>query len=656
MNGVETEVAVDVDFRRPLANAEAEAAVQCAVRAARRLWIGQRAFRASISSIDSEVEVYQRALHQFERRTVSLHTAPGGSRHDLAPVPEPAAVDPWAVNPATIEAESRVSAICPTCNGSMRVTCDCCDGTTRARCGECNGSGKVYSQRKNQLYKNCPRCRGGGTVKCTNCRGGFVDCGRCAATGVITAWLSIECSMQMQVQVYPQNSASAVHVNVGSSSDFDSTQFPNVLTADTGTQAPTQSLPRPLAAVLNAQTDRLHTTRVQTFEGRVYHVCFANAVASGQVDVAGSPLAVASTSNWEPLRWRRSSAIWTALLGFLTVVVLRFVYVSQHEWYARFESGGVFGFGCVLALCLGWLVARLMQSSRARYGIGFFVAIASVLCSTTLMAAAYVRSRPSAVSARATLVRGNIDESRLEAQALIDLNLDRHDGELILDEIQAKLIDSVQTCHEIAPLLQRTWTSQALQTQSIDRLRSLAVSEAMSAFSRGDSAALNQLANDLAYALPSEAIGAHWRAAVLGACERIAKDRFNEAGRDLDDVATLAPNVPATMRLANFQQVIEAAALLHSSLVSVEGTNAHARKSALTAAVAQTDALVALLPYKWPQASTALAAELQKVRRYLARSERRAAAHEDDQPSEPANAPPAEAPARPSKDGLLTPY
>src|SRR5438105_10154573 len=97
---IQIEPVEDGNFTAKLADPEAEAALQTAAGAARRFWLGRRAFRASVVAVESEIEIYRRALHRFERRTISVRMSPGGSRREVAPLPDPWAVDPWAVDPA----------------------------------------------------------------------------------------------------------------------------------------------------------------------------------------------------------------------------------------------------------------------------------------------------------------------------------------------------------------------------------------------------------------------------------------------------------------------------------------------------------------------------------------------------------------------------
>src|SRR4051794_7003507 len=94
----ETSPIDDVDYSRRVADAEVEAVLESAAKAARRFWITRRRFRAAVVAVDAHVETYQRALHSFERRMLSLHTSPGGDTRNPQPLPDPDVIDPWGVD------------------------------------------------------------------------------------------------------------------------------------------------------------------------------------------------------------------------------------------------------------------------------------------------------------------------------------------------------------------------------------------------------------------------------------------------------------------------------------------------------------------------------------------------------------------------------
>jgi len=193
----------------PPRNANEEAVLQCAARAAQRYFITAGAFRRSVTSIEHSLEHYERALHEVERRTVVRKVVPGSSSRSRTSgsLPNPAMVDPWTVDVSRIEQDTRVLAECPSCVGTKKVNCSACGGSTRVRCGYCGGGGRVSGQRGS---KNCPDCRGRGDKKCTLCRSGKIDCSVCDATGRVEAWLTVERQTLRRVCVQSKSPASEV--------------------------------------------------------------------------------------------------------------------------------------------------------------------------------------------------------------------------------------------------------------------------------------------------------------------------------------------------------------------------------------------------------------------------------------------------------------
>jgi len=279
--------------------------IVCAADAARRYWIGTLAFRASVVAGSVGEETFRRALHTVVSRKVvlRLETCNASDRGQVRPAPVPALIDPWSVDPARIEAETRVVATCPACDGTRRVECTACQGSGRVRCQGCGGSRQVPGQRG---PKACPTCRGRGDQKCDRCKAGRVACISCGTGGLVGAWLAIDERSQQQVRVAPRNAAASIHTNVDAPEDFDvePDRWPNELVAD-ALLADVSSLPGALQPATDSRSDRVTSTRIQAFRSPVWRVTFRTRLGTGVVEVAGRPLAVAATSNWRPLALRR---------------------------------------------------------------------------------------------------------------------------------------------------------------------------------------------------------------------------------------------------------------------------------------------------------------------------------------------------------------
>ena len=241
-------------FDLPLADPSAAAALASAARRSRRFLISRRMFRASVTDHSVAASTYERVLFTVERRQLATEMVPDGIGSVRA-LPDPHGVDPWSVNPDTLEDDSRVVAACPPCAGAGEVTCRACRGTLWASCGHCVG-GKVFAQRKGRLFKNCPHCRGRGTQKCTSCRSGTVGCSHCGASGRGTAWLTLAQETRTQVVAHPRNAAARIHRRLADPADFDAGTWPARLSADTGPQS-NLALPAELRPTVDLHSERV---------------------------------------------------------------------------------------------------------------------------------------------------------------------------------------------------------------------------------------------------------------------------------------------------------------------------------------------------------------------------------------------------------------
>ncbi len=238
-------------------------------RAAARAWrygVTPGTSRRLVTKTSDYVDTYSRALHIVERRQIMLRTVPAPKRARLrGPLPNPRTPDPWQVDPATIEDETRIIASCPRCNGSERVACPPCDGRGEIRCGGCSGSGRV---RGTNRMKNCTVCRGRGTNGCSNCRStGQVDCPECDASGKVEGWLSLTQTILQPVEVHPMGAAAQVHRRVDDPDDFDrSDTWVNSLVAD---DREVDTFDDHLQPALDRRADRILSTRVLSPRGSV---------------------------------------------------------------------------------------------------------------------------------------------------------------------------------------------------------------------------------------------------------------------------------------------------------------------------------------------------------------------------------------------------
>lgn len=524
----------------------AAAALASAERDARRYLVSRRMFRASVTDHRVVAETYDRVLYSVERRRVVRKEVPGGKGPLQAP-PVPAQIDPWGVNPDTLEDTSRVVTSCPPCGGAGDVDCTSCRGSTWASCSHCFG-GKVFAQRKGKLFKNCVHCRGRGTQKCTSCRAGRVPCRPCQATGRITAWLALERKVRTPVAVHPRNAAARIHPRLDEPDDFDAGTWPTRLTADTGAHA-NLAVPPPLAIPLNPREERVVCARRQTFGTDVHQFTFTTPVGGGRVDVAGEPPRVSPASRWGGLRTRLIMAALVAGLAMVGVYGLYEAYVAQHAWYARHGDGvALIGFGGASACLFGLALACGLVSRAARswFAVGMCGGAAAAFELGVVLACTY--DQPSVAVAERELAAGQVVAAREEAQAVIDLHRDPVGGGAVLDELHLRQIRAQRTVSALAAKLAEPWHGSGPRGDAEAVLRARVHAEAGALYRRHDAAGLATLATDLGDAVPDARAEVGWMIAVVESGAALERGDADAALARLDDVGKRAAQLSAVPR------------------------------------------------------------------------------------------------------------
>jgi hypothetical protein len=550
--------------------------------------ISSAAFTDSVTSVEAQAEAYRRALYQIDRRTVRTRLAPahGARRADLEPVPTPDGVDPWQVDPAAVEAETRVLSTCPTCAGAKTVACGFCNGTARVRCGHCGGGGRVQGQRG---PKNCPDCRGKGDVKCTSCRAGKVDCSVCDAAGLVHAWLVVHEERLQQVCAHPQCAAMSVHRDVREPADFDAgpKRWRNHLDDDTGIEAPPAKYKRGLRPELDGLRDRVVSARIQSFSATVFRVSYATAFSSGFVEVAGRPPAIAASTDWKPLSRRRALVVGAAAVGAIAAIWARGACVSRHRWFELHGYGG-------LVLLLGLVAAGLATLAVA----GFTLAPKARATSRTVVPAilaalalgatslAYSGGGPTKAGAERALAAGDIAGAYREAAALIDLGTDRTGGEQVEDALHLKTVELCGDAQCKAQEIGKPWHDEARRGPAVELLRTAVEGEAARAYAGRKEKDLEVLAATVEPVEVESARRCRGFALLARAQHRVEGADFSGA-KELLDQAAAAP-VPADEVAKVRAGVLEAARRRFAELVGTGSSGAggpHGRRDALDAAI-----------------------------------------------------------------------
>lgn len=570
-------------FDLPLTDPLAAAALASAARGARRYLVSRRMFHASVTHHEVAAETYDRVLYSIEHRQLIVRQTPGGSG-PLRALPTPAGLDPWAMNPDTIEDDTRVVAACPACDGGGELACPTCKGSTWARCSHCIG-GKVLAQQKGRLLKNCPYCRGRGTQKCTNCRSGRVSCPQCSASGRVTAWLVLDRRFRSTVTVHPRNAAARIHRRIDNPDDFDSGSWPTRLTADTGLQR-SLNVPGELQPIIDARGERVIGARQQTFGTDVHRFTFATPVGGGTVEVAGEPPVVSPSSRWRGLRTRLVLSSALAASGIWGVVSLHNDYVAQHVWYARHgDAAPLVGFGIGASLLVAVALALLLVARNARSWFAVGIAVGAAAAFTLGVFLAYTHKQPTAASAQRELAAGNLRGAEDEAQALVDTHRDAAGGGAVLDALHLRRANDLRSLSELIACVGEPWHADQARAGGEAVLRARIQDRAAELYATHDIRGLDRLDAEIHTARPEMSDGVEWLLAAVRAGAFLEVIDTTAASVQLAIVIKLADRVPQPMRPIDRQQITSTAATLAPLLATISAGPVKDRVKALSAAV-----------------------------------------------------------------------
>lgn len=442
-----------------------------AAERARTFWISRRAFLDSVLSVDQHGETYQRAHHVIERRYAELATTPahGARASEVQPLPT-APPDPWTVDPDQIERETAVVATCPQCDGHKHTACVRCGGGARVPCQQCGASGRVYGQRG---PKKCPKCRGRGDVKCLVCRAGKVPCATCGQTGRVHACVRIVRQRLDRVVVHPAGSAASAHPHVQDPRDFDTPveSFVSELTSDerlAPEHVPTALWP----ADFEPRADRARSVRVQTFCSPLYRIEYGTALGRGCVEVAGRNAWVSPSSDWRPLRRRRTLVATVGATATLGALVLPCIYASRHAWYAMHgHPGRVLLLAFATAACAAIATLGVTLHRRARALLRSWVPLGLMAGMCIGSAIAFAADRPSLAAAQRFFDAGAIERAEFEASALDALGMEREGARQVLDRVHLHRVEHAPSIEEMDRVARSPWFDAAFEAQARQALR-----------------------------------------------------------------------------------------------------------------------------------------------------------------------------------------
>jgi hypothetical protein len=396
----------------------------------RRFLIGRRAMSEAITDLTSTTEEVLRARWRGRVRQVVVRTAPTDSRKRKLDEPvDPREIDPWQVDPARIENDTRQLVACPACRGQKKVVCATCGGSGVVGCSACHGAGRVRSARSGKIVQ-CRSCRGNGRRRCA-CRDGRAKCEPCRGRGKVERWLEIEETPFDRVRVQAGETLAAAFGAVDVASDFDRDATWPVAPIVRWSGSPS-TLPAPEAERLArlgpppvSPGERLDLLDIQRFEAPVTWVEYRIGGATDRVAVGGwNGIVIEQATSRRPFQRRAlllAAGTAGALIAGLAVAVW---YAGRHAYFATTPTAGLL-WQLIPALGLAGLAAVLplvgWRPEAPRRLALFALPLLLLIGAGTTSA---LRHEPSLAHARERATEGDIDAALLEAAALADRNGD----------------------------------------------------------------------------------------------------------------------------------------------------------------------------------------------------------------------------------------
>ena len=448
--------------------AEQERAVQIAARHTRRYLLSESAFGDSVTGCERVVAGYQRAHHKLERRRIHWEFEPAHGKRttDQVELPELPG-DPWAVAEEDVRRIGPYVTACPACDGTKTTECDECEAKGRLPCHKCGAYGKVEGVRG---PKNCPRCRGRATVDCPTCRDGIRGCPACERKARVIAQAVMTREYADVTKVAPDGELARSHRDVLSVLDFDRGSWPNELVEDRF--ATIDELPEVLRPKIDPVTDRATATRLQTFRHVSWVVTYRTLFGTGSVEVAIHPMkGVTRHSDW-PLRLRRNVAGAGGVGLALATLVLCVGHWLRHEWFMQHGHAGALLLTATVATLLAvWATLGASLVPRAWSLMRTYVPMTAAFVSWAAAALLLLAPRPSAARAEEYLRAGERENARLEADALLDLGVDRGEGARVLDRLNLERVQSLEDDLAVAQVVRDVhWYRGEARSSALERL------------------------------------------------------------------------------------------------------------------------------------------------------------------------------------------
>lgn len=425
---------------------------------------------------------YFRAGWNIEERIPVLRFIAGhGTRaKDMVAVPDPRAIDPWAVDPKAVPSDTRRVATCPTCAGAKKVRCSPCAGSGRLRCNYCLGTGRGFGKKG---IKQCPGCRGRGDRDCPNCTHGSHGCPSCGKLGRVIAWIEINTLRKGAVCVLADVDIEQVHVDVRQVHDFDrpALGMPTAVLADTGWRAVNSSwqLPRDLVPRLDLRTQRAIGVRVQSLCASTTRFTYSTSLATGTAELAGHSARFIEGRELAPLRTRAMLGLGVGAVMLIAGLLVRGSYMSRSSWFSDHGYGDQLLVLSVLgALATALLILGLCLPRRARSRIRWLVPATMLVASVLGVPLIWNAALPQASVAERALGDGQLQLAEIELDGLADLGLESEDEQRLREQLADEhgrradgdrllTVRQARSLSESATALRSSWHEAAKRQEAV---------------------------------------------------------------------------------------------------------------------------------------------------------------------------------------------
>lgn len=352
------------------------------------------------------------------------------------PLPDPAALDPWAADLDRTLAASRAIAICPGCQGTARHTCEACQGQPDRPCPTCQGTGRSVSSRSGKFIR-CPTCRGSGRRRCA-CRDGIVTCTTCLGKTVVAAWLAL----QETERIETRNAGTPAFVESDAREEIAENVARSSFSADDAQQLRDLPSAETLRFVPDARTERLGAIVVTRETSTKATVHYELAGRTAIVDIESwSGRVTPQPSSEEPFSILRRRLRVAAVIALAASVLLANWFAMRH-WYYRDSAATtvLFALALISPFAIAPAVIARARPRTRRMRSALLAAAVPVLLVSGAQGWLIAATGPTMARARALAAAGDHARASSEARAAVELRIHEAPARALHDEEEMALL------------------------------------------------------------------------------------------------------------------------------------------------------------------------------------------------------------------------